>query len=403
MDKKLIITKLNNKIISGVYEDMKMTEVNVSEDDSLRLHDVYIGRVENIVKNINCAFVEIQKGIKCYYSIDENQHHIFLNRKNSDKVNIGDLMLVQISRESIKSKLPALTCEINLPGRYVVLVKNTGDVLISNKIKDKTRSTVIKHLLEPLVLDSQDLQYGFIVRTNAENADNEIILEEAERLRDTFVSMMQIAEYRPAFTRIYGSSPSYIDDIRNIRSEELEAVITDDETIYSFAAAFLENEYPDGISRLKLYDDKLLPLAKLYNVESSIKSALSKRVWLKSGGYLVIEPTEALTVIDVNTGKFSGNKKLREDTFLKINLEATEEIGRQMRLRNLSGIIIIDFINMTEPGNRQSLWNHFEGIVRKDTVPVKLVDMTRLDLMELTRKKIRKPIYEMCAGLFSEL
>lgn len=399
MSKKLVITKISNRIVSSVYEDQKMTEVNVSDSNSLCLHDIYIGRVENIVKNINCAFIEIEKGVKCYYSIDDNPSHIFLNRKNSDKVNIGDLMLVQISKEGIKTKLASVTCEINLPGKYVVLVKNASGIMVSNKIKDKARSSSIKALLKPLLADSSE-PFGFIVRTNAETADEKSIYDEALKLKESFEHIMKIAPFRPAFTQVYSSEPSYFEDIRNIRTEELEAIITDDAELYQAIKSHFETSYPVELSKLKFYDDKLLSLAKLYNIEGSIRNAIGKKVWLKSGGYLVIEPTEALTVIDVNTGKFSGNKKVKEDTFLKINLEAAEEIGRQLKLRNLSGIIIIDFINMQERENKQILWDYLDKILSMDSVATKLVDMTRLDLIELTRKKIRKPLHETCREMF---
>lgn len=402
MSKKLIITTLNNQIVSSVYEDLNMTEVTVSNRNSLCLHNIYIGRVENIVKNINCAFIEIEKGVKCYYSLDDNDNanHIFLNRKNSDKVNIGDLMLVQISKEGIKTKLPSLTCDINLPGKYVVLVKNTSSIMVSNKIRNNARSSAIKALLRPL-LDTDVSPFGYIVRTNAEDADDESILKEASILKDTYEHIMQIAPFRNAFAQIYSSSPSYIDDIKNIKTSELSSIVTDDPVLYEEIKSYFENGYPNELAKLQFYEDALLPLAKLYNIEGSLKNALNKKVWLKSGGYLIIEPTEALTVIDVNTGKFSGNKKVKEDTFLKINLEAATEIGKQLKLRNLSGIIIVDFINMNNPENKQFLWNYFEKIISQDSVSTTLVDMTKLDLVELTRKKIRKPLHETCSHLFT--
>jgi len=402
MNKKLVITKVNNRIISSVYEDLTMTEVNISEENATGLHNIYLGRVENIVKNINCAFVEIEKGIKCYYSLDENTNHVFLNRKNSDKVNVGDLLLVQISKEGIKSKLPSLTCDINIPGKYVVLVRDATNIMVSNKIADKNRCSAIKTLLNPLMNDTAD-QFGYIVRTNAEMADDKSIFAEASKLKDIYEHIMEISPFRGAFTQVYSSDPSYINDIMNIKTSELESILTDESDLYEELKCYFENGYSNELSKLKLYEDKLLSLSKLYNVEGSIRNAINKKVWLKSGGYLVIEPTEALTVIDVNTGKFAGNKKIKEDTFLKINLEAADEIGKQIKLRNLSGIIIVDFINQSTQENKQILWNTFEKIVYKDSISTTLVDMTKLDLVELTRKKIRKPLHETCTDLFTKL
>ena len=401
MNKKLVITKINNKVVTSVYEDLNMTEVNISEENTTGLHNIYLGRVENIVKNINCAFIEIEKGIKCYYSLDENTNHVFLNRKNSDKVNVGDLLLVQISKEGIKSKLPSLTCELNLPGKYVVLVRDATNIMVSNKIADKNRCGDIKTLLNPLMNDTAD-QFGYIVRTNAEMADDKSIFAEASKLKDQYEHIMEIAPYRGAFTQVYSSDPSYINDIMNIKTSELESILTDDSDLYEELRCYFENGYSNELGKLKLYEDKLLSLSKLYNVEGSIRNAINKKVWLKSGGYLVIEPTEALTVIDVNTGKFAGNKKIKEDTFLKINLEAADEIGKQIKLRNLSGIIIVDFINQSTQEHKKILWDSFEKIVNKDSISTTLVDMTKLDLVELTRKKIRKPLHETCTDLFTK-
>ena len=144
-----------------------------------------------------------------------------------------------------------------------------------------------------------------------------------------------------------------------------------------------------------LYDDKLLSLYKCYNIEKILHDALNQHVWLKSGAYLIIEPTEALTVIDVNTGKFDGNKKNREDTFLKINLEAAAEICRQLRLRNISGIVIVDFINMESTENNSTLIEFLKTELAKDSIPSFFIEMTKLGLVEITRKKIKKPLYEV--------
>lgn len=399
MSKKLVITKINHKLVSSLFEDLNMIEVNVSELNTIALRNIYVGRVENIIKNINCAFIEIAKGVKCYYSLDENTEHIFLNNKNTDKVNIGDLLLVQISKEGVKTKLPSLTCEINLSGKYVVIVKNSHNIMISNKMKDANRIGEIRSLLNPL-LENSNFPFGYIVRTNAENADTDSILEEAKMLKQTFEDIMQIAPFRSQFTQIYCSNPSYINDIINVKTNELTEILTDNSEIYSEMKTFFENGYPEELHKLRLYEDKLLPLSKLYNIEGLIKNALNKKVWLKSGGYLIIEPTEALTVIDVNTGKFSGNKKVKEDTFLKINLEAAEEIGHQIKIRNLSGIIIVDFINMYDTEHKNILMEKLDLILKNDSVSTTLVDMTKLDLVEITRKKIRKPLHETCNDLF---
>lgn len=399
MEKKLVITKINNNIVSSIFEDLNMVEVNISEQNPYTLGNIYVGHVENIIKNINSAFVEIAKGVKCYYSLDDNKQHIFFNNKNTDKVNIGDRILVQISKEGIKTKLPSLSSEINLPGKYVVLVSNAKQIMISNKITNKSRINELKTLMAP-IFENTTFTFNFIVRTNAELAENDEICKEALKLKEQYEEMMQIAPFRPQFTQLYSSKPSYISDILNIQTNQLEQIVTDDPELYLELHNYFKEGYPDEFSKLKLYEDPLLSLSKLFNVEGQIKAALQKKVWLKSGGYLIIEPTEALTVIDVNTGKFSGNKKDKEDTFLKINLEAAEEIGHQLRLRNLSGIIIVDFINMMNENNKEILLSSLEHRLRKDSISTTLIGMTKLNLVEITRKKIRKPLHETYKDIF---
>ena len=157
---------------------------------------------------------------------------------------------------------------------------------------------------------------------------------------------------------------------------------------------YLQKEQPEDIEKLRLYYDKLLPLHKLYSIEKRLEDALKEYVWMKSGSYLVIQPTEALTVIDVNTGK-NISKKKDDETYLKINLEAAREAAKQIRLRNLSGIIIVDFINMNKKEYTEQLLSEFESLLKRDPIATTLVDMTKLQLVEVTRKKVRKPLHEL--------
>ena len=174
--------------------------------------------------------------------------------------------------------------------------------------------------------------------------------------------------------------------------------MTDDEELYQELQAYLKESQPEDLDKLRWYQDPLLPLKSLYRLNRAVEEATSPRVWLKSGGYLVIEPTEALVVIDVNTGKYA-EKKTMSETILKINLEAAREIGRQLRLRNLSGIIIIDFIDMKEEEHRRQLLKELEEVVRRDPIKTTVVEITRLNLVELTRKKLHRPLYEQLAAL----
>ena len=187
--------------------------------------------------------------------------------------------------------------------------------------------------------------------------------------------------------------PEYLYSLQNLNQGQLDAIITDDLAIYEQIRDYLQEFQPENCQKLRFYEDKLVSLNKLYSLDIRLQEALQERVWLKSGGYLVIQPTEALIVIDVNSGK-SIAKKQAQEHYLKINLEAAEEIAHQLRLRNLSGIIIIDFIDMKSEEDNDTLMKSLRSYVRTDHVRVQVVDMTKLHLVELTRKKIKKSLKE---------
>lgn len=391
---KLLFTNYNNKILSAIYEGGRMVEVSLEDKEaSSIIGNIYVGRVEKVVASINAAFIEFSKGEKGYYSLEDNKEHIFLNRKNTDKVCQGDLMLVQVERDAVKTKAPILTGKLNLSGKYVVLNKNATGINISNKIKDKATTKAIKAALKSF--ESED--YGIVARTNCETLMGEDGFDETELVAEItgivteFKRIIELSPTRTAFTLMKGNRADYLDHVINARVEDLEEIVTDDPNIYNEIKGLGDLSI---IERLKFYQDDLLPLYKLYSVETQLLEALKERVWLKSGGYLVIQPTEALTVIDVNTGKFVAGKGNREAGFLKVNKEAAVEIAKQIRLRNYSGIIIVDFIDMKEPGYNQELLAVLNEAIAGDPVKTTVVDITKLGLVEMTRKKVKKPLYE---------
>ena len=204
--------------------------------------------------------------------------------------------------------------------------------------------------------------------------------------------MLEKAKTRRAGTLLREAEPEYIRLIRgNLR--DTERIVTDRADCRENIVRFLLEEAPDRKEIFSFYEDETLPLSSLYRLDTALRDALSPKVWLKSGGYLVIEPTEALTVIDVNTGKFSGRKAM-DEAILKVNMEAAEEAARQLTLRNLSGIILIDFINMRRPGDSERLMDHLRKELQKDPVKTVLVDITALGLVEITRMKVERPLAE---------
>ena len=392
MKRKLIITRLNEKIITAVLEDEKIVELHCSEDDAphaIQLGNVYIGRVKNIVANINAAFIEVAKGVECYYAIDDNKAPIFAKKIGKKPLCVGDELLVQISKEAVKTKVPTVTSKVNLTGKYAILTYGNTRAGISNKIEKEGRERLTE-IAKSFVTE----EYGIIMRTNAKDAENEVLRKELERLISEYAELKAFAQTRICYSCLRSTPKEYLTELRNIYQDGLTDIIIEDKTIYEEVKTYLLKEQPEDLDKLRLYEDKLLPLHKLYSIETHLMNALKEYVWLKSGAYLVIQPTEALTVIDVNTGKCIAKKK-EEETYLKINIEAAKEAARQIRLRNLSGIILIDFINLSKQEYMDELVHVFDKELKKDPIVTSLVDVTKLQLVEVTRKKVRRPLHEV--------
>lgn len=397
MNTKLVITRQNNPlhgktgeyIVTSLFEDNQMCEVvcENSKSDSL-LGNIYIGKVQNIVKNLNAAFIQIADGQTCYYSLDQYHHPIYVHQARPDTLTQGDELVVQITKEAIKTKDPVVTTNITFSGKYVVLSSENLRIGISNKL-DVSMRKAMKTLLEPLQSD----EYGFIVRTNARNAAPEEILAEARALISEFQTLKQQAVHRTCFSCLKKTEPQFIQRIRGLYADTLERIQTDDKEIYEQILKYMQKSQPELLEKLSFYEDASYSLSKLNSISHRLEEALQERVWLKSGAYLVIQPTEALTVIDVNSGKNTAKKNPQEN-FRRINLEAAHEIAHQLRLRNISGICVIDFIDLESKEAQTELIQVFTHELKKDPIPTTFVELTKLGLVEITRKKVRKSLYE---------
>ena len=390
---RLVVTKKDRSIYSVLFDENNQPLEMAAEhaDTPSRLGNIYVGHVNNIVKNIDAAFIETNEGSMCYHSLKEKTSWLFGPHANNDRLCMGDYVLVQVEREDIKTKQPSVTGNLKLTGKYMVLVHGMKGVRISNKIKDKEENNRLKVLFS----NCENENYGLIIRTNALLVSNERLKTEEKRLADLYREVCTTGIHKAKGTLLYQSFPWYIDLLRDLPENELTEVVTDDEEIYGAFSEYTAQFQPEDAGKLRLYKDENLSLAALYSLQKWEKEALSKQVWLKSGASLVIEPTETLTVIDVNTGKAISGKKAGDETFYKINEEAARECMRQLRLRNLSGMILIDFINMESEEYNTKLMQLLKELAAKDRIPVNVVDMTGLKLVELTRKKVKKPLHEM--------
>lgn len=395
---KLLIFRYQDKILTVLTADNRLLSVTAcDEQDSSLVGNIYIGKIQNIVSNIQAAFVEIDKGLLCYLSLSDVKEPVLTNGRVWDgRLKVGDELLVQVERDAIKTKQPAVTTKISLSGSYMVLnVSKTGKIGISNKLSGEKKEDIKSYIAEKRLQTVFDM----VIRTNAGYLEGnyELLAKEWNCLNEEMSSILEVAAYRTCFSCLKKNVPEYLKALQEIYRNEYEEILTDNREIYGILKEFLENQGND--TPLRLYEDPLLPMQKLYAIDTKLQEALGSRIWLKSGGYLIIEPTEALTVIDVNTGKYDAKKGDAEETYYKINLEAAKEIAYQLRLRNLSGIIIVDFINMKSEAHQHTLLQELTNFVKKDVVKTDVIDITALGLVEITRKKINRPLKEQL-GLF---
>lgn len=392
---KILIVKLNGKLLSVLICDNQILSIQVQKQSDYAVGNIYVGKVKNIAENIGAAFVELGSGYLTFLPLAEAKYAYVMNRKADGRLKIGDEIPVQITKEPMKTKLAGVTPLLSLSGQYAVVgIRQTdcfhdggqGFVQVSSKLskKQQLRFRSIE------ALQQTASRYRLIVRTNAgELTDDTPLVEETKHLEEQLAHIMQIADKRTCFSHLYAGRPDYIHFIENTYQTEYDEVVTDLPEIHEFLReALTGTDIP-----FRLYEDKMLPLYKLYAVDTRIRELLDRKVWLKSGGYLVIEPTEALISIDVNSGKCEQGKD-KEETVYRINREAAEMIAIHLRARNLSGMILVDFINMKDKAHEQQLTEYMRSLLKKDSVTADVVDMTGLGLMEITRKKVNPSFQE---------
>ena len=389
MTAKYIITEFNNRKTGFLLEDGKLVRACFLSNES-NVGNIYTAKVMNIVPSINAAFIDAGTGDRLYYSLTDNDGmHIFLKHGNTNKLCVGDEILVQISMDPIKTKKGVATSIIEMKGKNIILRRN-GSIGVSKKFTDQDRKKLLKDKLQKLISeeDSSFGKVGAVIRTAGNDATDEEVVDEFKQLLSRAEGIYNSAINSVVKKCIYKAPDGFYDELEEITARgkyEEFGIVTDSSFEYDHLAEIIDKKY------LELYSDDNLKLYKLYSIEDKLKKCFNRTIYLKSGGSIVVEPTEALTVIDVNTGKAIKGKNVQK-TFLKINLEAATEIARILRLRNMSGIIIIDFINLKSSEDIKELINHLKVELSKDEKRVTYVDMTSLGLVELTRVKGERPL-----------
>lgn len=398
---KLILVRAGEKILSLLIRENRLLSARVyaTEEQSL-VGNIYIGKVTGIPAGLNAAFVDIAPGVSCFLPLEDAAIPLHAgDRAEKSCLHPGDELLVQVVRDAVKTKQPVVSGHLSLSGNYLAATADSTHLSFSAKLSSEQKKYWQALLFEQGLI-SQSRQClsscGMIIRTNAGNLTNpESLLSEWKLLSERMQQLYAASLYRSCYSCLYQNATPYIEELKNYYSGDFSEIITDCADIYAALSTHEQEQESAGMPGypVRLYQDSY-PLFKLYQLETRLSGALRRRVWLDSGAYLILDYTEALTVIDVNSGKNEQTKSSAEKK-LAINLEAAEEILLQLRLRNLSGIILVDFINMDTEENKAALLRHMKQLSKADPVKTTVVDITPLGLVEITRKRISRPLHEV--------
>lgn len=392
MKQKLVIANMpidgKDAIVMVLYENDKAVEMYIrSGDKPSVLNNIYVGHVTKVAPGSGGVFINFDGEHEGYMPERKTKRAFYKTDKKTETIKAEDELLVLADTEPLKTKLTGLTAELSISGRYVVISTGTDGIVFSSKL-DKTEKDRIFECL-----NKTEFEYGLIVRTAASEAAEEDIRKEAEMLEKKLDIIINNGKSRPYGTCLHKSGEIWTEKFRQCRADKLDCIVTDIPEIYEefngeTSEYFGSDDETNSIKdKIRLYDDKMLALYKLYGLSSILDEALSEKVWLKSGGYIVIQQTEAFVCIDVNSGKADSKSKINGERFFELNCEAAEEAFRQIRLRQLSGTILIDFINMKDKKFEKDLLNIAKDLSKRDSGSTKIIDITSLGIMEVTRRK----------------
>lgn len=434
MVKKILFSSSTTQNRVAVLEEGKVVEYVVEQPDNHRiLGNIYRGRVERIVPSIQSAFIDIGLEKNAFLNVadietklipkiqgfelsenelakiaEENAKKEAQKAKKIDDddedaeeekpfnkyaienlIEEGQEILVQISKEPIGEKSPKVTTKISLAGRFSVLVPDSKNVGISKKSDGRKERKRLRKYLKQMLPENM----GCIVRTIGLDVDEDLIYNELKSLVEEWdiIQAKSLEGDEPCL--LYEEEDTTTQSIRDLFSKDVEEVIVDDKNVYEKIIAYLNRIAPDATNRVKLYT-KSIPLFDAYDIERDLDKSLRRKIWLKSGGYLFFDKTEALLAIDVNSGRNNSEDTL-EDTVFSVNMEAAKEIARQIRLRDVGGIIVVDFIDMKNPENRAALQDRMRELLRNDSTNTNCSDLSKFHLMEITRKRVRPGINEL--------
>lgn len=417
MKKEILINSVGNEIRIAITEEGKLAELFVETPEKERMvGDIYLGKVAKVMSGIQAAFIDIgmqQDAFLHFSDISDSQseYNAMLDEDEEDEedehgnvkpklqeqkpkvekrreVNLqkGQEIIVQVTKEPVAKKGVRVTSQVSLPGRFLVLLPFDGKVGISKKINSFKERRRLRKLVRSILPQG----FGVIVRTNAENQDEKLFLNDLETLLKNWHDIETSAKEENPPALLYKDMATTSSVIRDLFSEQVERVVVDDKKLFREIKAYVKVVSPDMIERIEYYHDRQ-PMFDASGVEKEIVTLLSRKVWLKSGGYIIVEQTEAMTVIDVNSGRYAA-KQDQELNSLRTNLEAAREISRQIRLRDLGGIIVIDFIDIQDEKNKKKVYDEMKKEFKRDRSKHTILPLTEFCLMQITRQRARQSI-----------
>ena len=399
-EKKILISVDENETRIALIESGNLEDFLVERKDEHRIAgSIYKGVVKKVLPGMQSAFIDIGLGRDGFLYVSQVTEGIDVDEKLpvgsiESKLKEGQEILVQVLREPIGTKGARLSSYVSLPGRYLVLMPSVVHLGVSRKITGEDERKRLKELLRTVAPPGK----GLIVRTAGESRGERDFRADVKYLMRVWSRIEKLSRRAAAPMLVHEELDAASRVVRDMLEQEVNKIVIDAKQQWARLKKFVRILCPDLPVKVELYRGEE-PLFEAYDVEKEIENALSRHVTLKSGGYLVIEQTEAMVSIDVNTGRYKGKKNF-EDTILKTNLEAASEVARQLRLRDMGGIVIIDFIDMESPGNRKKVLRKLEECVKRDKAKTTILELSDLGLVEMTRQRVRKSLsstlYEIC-------
>src|SRR5690625_1485961 len=410
MKSEIIISATPLETRVAILEDDTLVEFMSDRPEEERLvGDIYLGKVEGVLPGIQAAFVDIGTGKAAFLHVsdlardpngdDDEEEERERGRRYppiQEQVRKGERILVQVTKEPIGTKGPRVTTQISLPGRFLVFMPFSNHIGVSRKIEERDERARLRALAREIVPEGEG---GVIIRTVGEELTREVFQREFKTLHSTWKKIQRRARGAKPPALIHREAKLTSGIIRDLFTEKVDALVVDSKEVYNEIRQYLSGVDPELMKRVHLYNEPR-PLFDEYGIEEAIHEAFQRRVDLPSGGYIVIEPTEALVSIDVNTGRYTGRRD-PEQTILRTNLDAARQIARQLRLRDVGGIIVCDFIDMESKANQDKVMQELRTHLNRDRARTKAFQISELGLVEMTRQRVRPSLYhsltEACA------